>query len=160
MDTPQHYKVIITTHARERWLERIVDPQRYSHLKQCPGCQKCNDLLFDIRYIIKQYGRDIDRSIIRRLMCAKESGAKVTDPAFQESIKKQYPNEKLEFYVDGDAVFVIGDDPTKPIPVLLSVLTYDMIDGTLLRGATNKQELDAVFKKWHFEARQRQMRKL
>jgi hypothetical protein len=152
------YLIIITPHARERWIERIADPKRYEHLGKCPGCVTCANLQRDIREAIYIGARYIDRSIVQRYREAKEAGARVVDPLFLAAFKKEQRSEgeEFEFYQSGRAVFCIGEnDREGEPPILITVLTEEMIDGTVLRRASSPEELKTVFKCWAFENRQR-----
>src|SRR6185312_3189837 len=150
------YPVIITLHARERWVERIVDPRHYHHLRTCTGCEKCNSLIRDLQGAIRYCGKQIDRVIAGRFKTAKENGKKVVDVSFLEAFKKQHgsESEEYDFYQSGNAVFVVRQNSKEgEPPILITVLSEDMIDGTVIR-TMNSEELKSVFKRWKFERRQ------
>lgn len=156
---PKKYDLIITSHARQRWIERIADPTRYEHLRTCRGCETCTSLINDIRNILRVAGRSIDGVIVRRYRKARDEGNRVTDISFQEAVKKkeeilrQYrePRE-LEFLVSENAILVVAKKPDQDTPVLLTIMSEDMIEGTIFR-TLDPSELKRVFKRWHFERR-------
>jgi len=153
------YVCIISGHARERWIERIADPKRYEHLRTCPGCGTCVNLLHDIRRFIQLGGRYIDREIASRFKVALEAGSRVVDASFLEAFKKQFgENVPYEFDQNGRAVFVIAKNNTEgEPPILVTVLTDEMIDGTVIRKMST-DEMKTVFKRWQFEIRQKKHR--
>ena len=81
------YLVIISSHARERWIERVADWKRYEHLGKCQGCGTCVNLVHDIRTAIQIGARYIDRAIVARFREALEAGAKVVDVNFLDGLE-------------------------------------------------------------------------
>lgn len=151
MENPKKYDVIITSHARQRWVERIADPKRYGHLKRChlENCEKCSSLLYDIHGIIKAYGKTIDGAIVQRYRRAKTENSKVTDVSFLKAMAKQHGDLAcFEFLRSENAVFMTKLEENTPI--LITVMGIGMIDGTVLRNFS-KEELKTVFHRWKRE---------
>lgn len=143
------HPILITNHARERWLMRVADPKRYQHLALCKGCPQCNSLIFDIRNIIKLMGRNIDIAIKSRFL--KAQGHPYLDTQVIEEVKKSY-HYPLDFHVHDDVVFVTTFHDGNPTPVLVTVLTTLMLEA---RKELDKEEINSMMRKWHFEARQK-----
>ena len=153
---PKRYAVLITTHARQRWMERVVDPERYSHLKGCKVscCEECLTKIQEIRNILRDSRRNVDSEIARRVREARAAKAVVKDMNFMAAIKKRYGEEKVfEFLQDHSAVYVITHPPNEPSPVLLTVMSLDMIDGMVFQ-TFKPEELKPVFERWKHERRQ------
>lgn len=148
MDSP----LAISNHARERWIQRITDPKRYKHLDLCKGCDTCNSLIRDIDRVVRFSGGYVDQEIRKRFKRAKDNNRVVTDPQVKLALKKHFPDEELTLFVDKDAVFVVI---YKPNPFLKSVITYDMIEGTLFFVARTKDDIKSVFNRWNAEMRLR-----
>lgn len=154
---PPRYSILITSHARQRWIERIADPRRYAHLATCktPGCSECVSKLHDIRAAIRCSRRYIDGEIARRVREAKAAGGVVKDVNFMAAVRKRYGEERdFLFLQDHSAVFVIVNPPDEDIPVLLTVMSLDMIDGTVIQTFKG-DEMKAVFSRWKHERRQK-----
>lgn len=147
------YDVIITNHSRQRWLERIVDPKRYYHLRVCKGCDLCTTLLHNIHNIIKNEGRSIDRDIVNSYRYARDSGTKITDISFMQAIAKNYGSdaENLDFIANNKAIFVLFK---AEIPRLLTVLSHDMIDGFVIMKMDSNQSKQ-IFNRWKYQQRQK-----
>ncbi len=75
------------------------------------------------------------------------------DHSFLEAIKKKYGNEPLIFLDCGNCIFVVQVE-TADRSILRTVLKRDMLEGTIFRNL-GKEELDDVFERWKFEARQK-----
>lgn len=148
------YPIIVTQHARERYIVRVVDPQKFGHLETCKGCGQCVNLLYEINILMRSMRKHMDRHISRQALKCMEQNEKVTDPLFLQTIKTHYPKEVFEettYYIDRSTptplIFVVKKgDP----PILKTVLTWDMIDGTILRHCQNQEETTKVFKTWKF----------
>ena len=154
--TEKPYDVIVTRHARERWIERIADPQRYQHLKSCAGCQTCNSLLYDLRQAAELCARQISGRLADLYREAKAANRKVTDPTFLQIIKERSePNKNYDFLVSNSpkAILMLSIQTEGP-PVLVTILSGDMLEGTIFRHC-NREDLQKVFGRWKFEARQR-----
>lgn len=150
------YYLIVTNHARERWLERIVDPQSYSHLSRCTGCQKCLDLQLRMKEVIERVGKNINREIVKRYRIARMANAEVTDELFLQAVRKLNFEDfdRLQFFRDGKAVFVIKKVDNEQAPLLITVLSQDMIDGLVIQRSS-LTEMKNVFKQWKFQNKQR-----
>jgi hypothetical protein len=150
------YKLLIGDHGRQRWIERVVDPKRYKHLSICkiPNCEECKSLMFDIRNVIKTLGHRIDSQISGAFLEARDAGRKVTDVSFIEAIRrKEILRDELDFYLTnrkGTVIAVTRNDP----PVLVTILSNDMIDGTVIRN-NDRDSMKTVFQRWKYEARRR-----
>lgn len=156
----KRYPILITEHARQRWIERAVDPKRYQHLSQCRrGCAICIQLIHDIRGVMRMMKREIDGSISRRALAAIQANERVNEPLFLEAIRKKWPEDALgkEHYMDrtgrNTIIFAISREPDGR-PVVVTVLTWDMIDGTvLMANQGDKESLKRVFETWKREAK-------
>ncbi len=154
----RNYDVNITIHARERWLERIVDPKRYSHLSKCqiPSCGQCITLMHNIRNIITNTRRQIDGRISETFMLAKRAENKVTDRNFLSAMENQHGDlSSYEFYhsLDGRAIFMAQNQDGRL--VLFTIMSDDMLDGTTQRVLGSSKEFNPLSSKWKFEFGQR-----
>jgi hypothetical protein len=88
---------------------------------------------------------------------ARTNGDRVTDVSFQEAVKKRYREEagQFDFLISGKAILVTALRPDADTPILLTVMTTDMIDGMVIRNL-NTEELKTVFKRWRHESKQRE----
>jgi len=70
-----------------------------------------------------------------------------------ETMRKQYGDEvsQYTFYQHGGAIFMVKQEET---PVLVTILSEDMLEGTVIRKA-NPEEMNQIFARWRFEDRQR-----
>jgi len=156
----------ITHHARERWLERVVDPKRYAHLSSCrDGCPTCISLINDIQDVVRTMTRKLDGNIYRAWKTAVEQGNYVTNSLFIQTVKKAYGKhaDTLEFPIYNSGrervVFVTAIrpdrfNPTENVRLLLTVMTIGMLEGQVIQQ-TAKEDMGTVFDRWKFEARQR-----
>jgi hypothetical protein len=152
------YKLLITVHARQRWVERILCPDRYVHLRTCKRpkqCVTCIAQMAEINAMIDRSCREIDRNIIRRYFAAKEAESYVLDPNFHAAIRQRFGDEEFTFLKDHSAVFAISHPPNEPIPVLKTVMSLDMIEGMVFQVFGNDREaIQTVFERWRHERRQ------
>ena len=148
------FDLIISPHARERWIVRIVNPTRYAHLDQCTGCEVCTSLLHELRNIVKIGARQIDGRIAATFRHARDKNSRVTDVSFLEAIRKKHGDEAafFDFLVNGNAVMMLSRRPEQEVPLLVTVMTTDMIDGTVIRRMSN-EEMKTVFQRWKTEAK-------
>lgn len=157
MTEANKYPVIITSHARERYVVRISDPVRYSHLNQCKlGCEMCTSLAMELRQAIVVCRRGIDRELSGRILAAIRGNKLVQDQMFLSAIAKIFPAEVYEnsqYYMDEKAIYVIVRE--KDGPVLVTVLSLSMLDGTILRSCKNIDDFKKVFATWKREAKVR-----
>lgn len=152
---PRKYDILITNHARERWVERVVDPKRYEHLHKCrgEGCEQCVTLLHDLRNAVKICGRGIDGKIAAAYRIAKEEGRHVTDLSFIEAVKKRYGiRGRVDFLLTPSNKVLVVCYNEEEIPVLKTILTQDMVDGFVIM-TSNNDDMKTVFKRWRFENR-------
>lgn len=152
---PRRYAITITSHARRRWVERVTHPDRFKHLSQCKfGCLECGRKLDELQAVIANSKRNIDGEISRRIRDARAAGQFVKDINFMAAVKKRYGEGRdFTFLQDDCAVFVTVKPPDEPSPVLLTVMSLDMIDGTVLQTFRTKEELGKVFSRWRHERR-------
>lgn len=158
----EKYDLIITNHARERWVERIVDPTRYEHLSKCheTECETCRSLVHDIHGALRIARRQIDGRILHCYLAAKEADNRVKDLSFKEAIAKRQAEfygknlEWVDFWISGRAVLMVSKTPQEETPTLITVLTNDMIDGTVIKD-TPLPDLKKTFKRWKHQARQK-----
>lgn len=150
------YPLFVSNHARERWLERIVSPNRYSHLRFCTGCGTCRSLIEEMRLILIRARRGIDKEICSRYRKARELGNEINNEIFKKAKIELYPGENLEFYFESNVVFVVVyklKDKGQIDPVLATVLSSEMIEATYLKLANTKEELKRIFSKPKFGSR-------
>jgi hypothetical protein len=150
---------VITPHARQRYIERISSPKLFAHLGTCrrPSCDTCVSLAIRIRHTTQAARKYIDREIRDKLGKAQADGAHVKNPSFLEVIRKVYPTDRnFEFLMYGTAVFVIVNPADEPSPVLLTVMSVDMIDGMVIQSSTT-DELTVYFDRWKREAKNRNL---
>jgi hypothetical protein len=165
-DPPQEplkrYPILITNHARQRWIERVADPKKYRHLTWCREggtCGICIQLIHELRDILRAYRQSLDRTISGRALAAIERGEKVEDPLFIEAIKKKWPEDvdAQEHYIDRNGlntiIFAIKREPDGR-PVVVTVLTFDMLDGIVLMVNQGDQNaMKRVFETWKRQAK-------
>jgi hypothetical protein len=149
--------VDITTHAHERWVERVLDPKTYAHLGTCKvaGCVECARLRSVRDMVLVNFGSRIGRDIAGCYKEAIAANRRVTDPDFLRAVQKKFGRtDQTDFLLTPNykIVLVVGNwtDP----PTLMSIYTSDMIEGTMLRNLSGR-ELKPVMNRWKFEARQR-----
>lgn len=158
MTETKKYELIITNHARERWVERVVDATRYEHLSKCKvgsGCGTCESLINDIHGALRMARKQIDGRILACYLSAKQANDRVTDVSFMETIAKTHGSDAkhMDFLISGIAILVVSQKPEEETPQLLTVLTKNMIDGTVVKN-TPVPEMKKVFKRWKHEIRQ------
>lgn len=153
---PDH-PIIITRHARERYVIRAVDPVKFAHLNSCRGCDQCVSLLYEVNLITRSMRRHMDRHICRQALDAVERNEQVTDPLFIETVKTRLPKDyfgETNYYIDRSTpntlVFVVKREEAL---VLKTVLTWDMIDGMVLRHCHKPEEFAKVFRSWKHQTR-------
>ena len=160
------YPLAITTHARERWIERIVDSTRYAHLGLCKNkisnCARCSELMYDIRNAVLIAARNIDREIHRRYSYCKENNLYIKDKLFLEAMKKEHGEDMqyMEFLLNGNAVFMTStkrpnwfeNKNPAPVPTLITVLNYGMIEGTVFKRFDG-EEIKTAFRTWKFHTK-------
>ena len=156
---PRRYDILITKHARERWVTRIADPERFTHLNSCKrirrNCSECGWDLNAAHSTIRECRRGIDIAIVSAYRRARDDKMFVTDENFKEAIRKRYGEKNLKFYNDGRAVFVVLDPaPDLDIPVLLTIMTPDMIDGMVFQ-VMEPADMKAVFDRWKREMKRK-----
>lgn len=149
---------LITPHARARFVERITSPNLFSHLSsrcRISGCPECVSLTIQLKQTIEVSRRYLDEAIRKRIWKAQQNNSRVTDTNFLEIVSKTYPsNRDFDFWQDDEgAVFVIVKPPDEPSPVLLTVLSFEMVDGFVIKSAS-KEELQNYFDRWKMAARQ------
>ena len=152
----RRYAITITSHARRRWVERIAAPEKFRHLSQCKtfACEECQRKNNELFTIIGNSKRNIDGEIARRIRDARTAGQFVKDVNFMAAVKKRYGEARdFTFLQDDCAVFVIVKPPEESSPVLLTVMSLDMIDGTVFQTFRTKEELVKVFSRWRYERR-------
>lgn len=143
----------ITSHARERWVQRIVDPNVYKHIDECKefssGCRECCSLYTQIRNCVNLCYRGINSEIARSIHLSNE----VVDPVFLKTMEnydneRGRNNENKKYYRNRNAVFVVVYG--EPHNTLISVLNADMIDGSVIKFSNNHKE---NFHSWKFKAK-------
>jgi len=149
--------VVVTSHARERWMERVADPDRYSHLHHCRlGCATCVSLLHDMRSILSNIKRIIDQEIATRTTAAIKGNNRVQEDYVLELARKLFPEKKCDYYRDvrkPHVILVLTYDTIGP--VVVSVLTQELLEGVAMRAADSKEARQNLFRHWKHQAQQR-----
>lgn len=152
------YEILITSHARFRWVERIDSPQKYAHLSVCKlGCETCQILLHSLNEHLRIARKYIDRAILHAYQAAIYQNTRVLDYNFMWAVLKLHGEEEaehLEFLIYKNAVLVVKKSDAQ-IPVIKTILSHDMIDGTALQAFRKGKERDDLLKRWKFEDKQR-----
>lgn len=147
-------KLVITNHARERWVERVINPKHYAHFADCKNvnhCQVCIKLREDMDFVLSNFYDEINKNISS--LYYKSKNKKITDRSFLEIIQKDYDDfDKLVFLDCESCIFVISNHNEKS--VLRTILKRGMLEGTIFKNIKN-YEVDDLFKRWKFEDRQR-----
>lgn len=142
--------VTITNHARKRWLQRIIDRQRYEHMRMCrqPNCPVCDKLDCDCVGAI----RAAHRSITARIAAAWRQAVSVSNQDFLRVFTERYADHAGEFKFTQyeEAIFVTRYD--KEVPTLVTIYHQDMLNETVWRDAS-PAHLRQVFQRWKREAR-------
>lgn len=154
--------LIITNHARVRYVQRIRQPIHYKHLLNCnKNCAECAKLEDDSKAVVRNFAPKIDWEIVTLFKEAKKQNWTIKDVSFLEAILKKYGenSNKDKFYRNGDAILVVTEDDNNEFnssfPTLVTVLNIQMIDGTTIDAFAGTKQMDNVFKRWKFQARQR-----
>lgn len=150
--------LIIKSHARRRYIERIHQPDHYKHLGNCKisNCKECAKLQDDITCVANCVGRKIDWKIATAYREAKQNNWVITDPSFIDAIKDKYgviDSAKKKFYRNRDMILVLVEDDE--IPTLVTVLNVHMVDGTTIDAFAGTEKMAEVFDRWKFQARQK-----
>jgi hypothetical protein len=98
---------VVTTHARERFVER--SHKKFAHLKTCraSGCERCKSLTFDLRNAIEGHEQEIDTEILTRLSQASEERSYVNDTGFMQWYFEKYGyDQPPHFLVHENITFV------------------------------------------------------
>lgn len=145
-------RLIITRHAREQWLVRVVDPKRYDHLKSCEGCALCHTLLNNIHNILKNTGAFFWHQIEKAY---NESVVwEFDDSNLKMSIDKKVSGQKITYRIKDNIVFPVSHKNNND--VLVSILTKDMIECFIKTDDIVKEEPKSdVFKTWKFACHRR-----
>lgn len=148
-----NYDLIITHHARERWVERIMEPVRFAHLAACrrPGCETCDSLRTERSSVIRGAKRSVDGSLAASFRAATEP---VCNRLFMQAVAKRYGRQadRLGFRKNGNAVFVVAKEAP---PVLLTVMSQDMVQG-LIFMTLDHRELRPMFEELKHQRRIRE----
>ena len=134
----------IMSHARRRYVERIRQPEHYKHLTICKKyCNECSKLESDLDCVVTNFGRKIDFEIASIYRKCKENNQVIKDSLFLDTVKalNKYKPNRI-YYIDKNTIFVVVQTE---IPTLVTVLSKDMIDGTIILKNPN---VNHVFKTW------------
>lgn len=150
-------KLLVTQHARLRWVERAVDYERYKHLRYCQSnkCLQCQELRADLDLVVRNVKFYLDNSIQEYYREAVEADRWVRTGLFLEAIEKQYGKRDYVSFLQTKkgAILVLRVD-SEDMYVLLSVLSNDMLESTVFRNAVTNDEFKAIFGKMKFQMRQ------
>jgi hypothetical protein len=116
--TPKYGDYIITTHLRERFLQR--SNKKYLHLQNCRSaeCYNCHALLIEIRREAGENRIAIDEAIRARLEQTEENKSYLNNTGFMEWYFQKYGYDKrFEFLVHDDLLFVVVHDNGKKVIV-------------------------------------------
>lgn len=112
-------ELLITRHARERFVER--SQAKYKHLEEhnkpvsCPSCKRIwAEIVAESSNV-----RDVNDRILKALEDAKESNRFLNNSNFMDYLYKKYGYDRLEIRATDDLIFIIKFDGG---PVLVTVL--------------------------------------
>jgi hypothetical protein len=117
---------VITTHLRERFVQRTN--KKYNHLQDCrmPKCEQCRSLQKEIRSEVIYGKKEIDELIYSRLDVSDENRHYLNNSGFMEWYYNKYGYDKrFEFLNDGEILFVVVyDEGQKVIVTCVSAKTH------------------------------------
>lgn len=98
-------KPILTTHFKERFIERST--KRYEHLRWCEetNCEMCQSLQAEIKQKIKD--DSLEQQILQRIDDAEENRSYLNNSSFMERYYEKYGYDKrFSFLVHKDLLFI------------------------------------------------------
>lgn len=105
---------IITTHARERYVERFsAESEQFAHLSSCRQneCETCRDLTFNLNSLVKGKRQMWDKILQAKLKDAEEIKIFQNNAVFMSKMYANYGCDKrYRFLVEGRILFVICVD--------------------------------------------------
>lgn len=127
------YNFIITTHVRERYVERFSkESKNFIHLRGCrsDGCQDCQNLTYDLFDLVNNNRRMWDQILIAKLYDAEEIKIFNNNFNFMNQMYSKYGfDEQYRFLVEGRILFVICIDEGKQI-VKTCMDAYNPVHGS------------------------------
>lgn len=116
--------VYLTTHLKERYIERFVNKKRYEHLSNCKGegCQVCVNLIYELRR--ESSTIEISREIFDRITRAREIRSYMNNTEFTAKCYERYGYRRFEFLVDDDALFVVIHDDGKKLQLQSCIVSF------------------------------------
>jgi hypothetical protein len=128
------YRYIITTHVRERFVERFSkEREQFYHLSNCRSndCQVCRDLTYLLAETVDNNKKVWDSIICAKLHDAKEVRIFNNDYRFMNTLYEKYGyDQRYRFLVDGEIIFIICLDEGKNIVKTCMNVNYS-INGSM-----------------------------
>jgi len=93
--------VYLTTHLKERFLQRTS--KKYRHLQDCKlgDCEDCKNLMTDIRLEIRNRGREVENEIKQVVQKAEEERSYLNNHGFMDWYYQKYGYDKrFKFLVE------------------------------------------------------------
>jgi hypothetical protein len=141
-------RFIISTHARERYIERGEDRKKYAHLQTCKGCPRCVSLMYDLRKQVAARGGFIDYEICDKLLASREVRIHTNNHIFLSMVYEKHGYNRFEYLVhdDSDMLFVVIHDEKKGKVCVTCFSASDSVVGNFVRRPKYraKQKFDAV----------------
>jgi hypothetical protein len=140
---------IISTHARERYVERFYKRKKYGHLQECRGCPKCVSLLFDLRRDVGTFNRlSLDQEMCKKIEAAREVKVHTNSSTFLAMVYDKHGYHRFEYLVhdDSDMLFVVIQDPAKGKVCVTCFSASDSVVGNFVRRPKfkAKQKFDSL----------------
>lgn len=141
----------ITSHARERYITRILNPEKYHHLSVCGSyCDECNSLFIDLHNQVNSTARWVDKEIIRKIRYAADNNQTVKDIKFNKVLERSNNLRGATYFYYENVIFAVRNG------MIITVLPNDMIDGTTILLTPKYLERN-LFKSWKREAKFRSL---
>jgi hypothetical protein len=116
--TNDRRRIILTTHVRERFLQRTN--KKYNHLDDCyvKDCPKCQELSDEVKQIAESCKFQINNDIWDRLCEAEEERSYLNNTVFMAWYYNKYGYDKtFEFLIDKNILFVVVHDVGRKVAV-------------------------------------------
>ena len=132
--------IYLTTHLKERYLERFINKKRYDHLANCQteSCKHCVSLIYELKRASAT--AEIKKEIFERLDKAREIRSYMNNTEFMARCYERYGYRRFEFLVDDDALFVIIHDEGKKIAVTVMYSKFSVVGNIVNRPKFKKQQ--------------------
>lgn len=112
------YNFILTTHVRERYVERFSrESIDFIHLRRCrtSECEECHDLTYRLREMAERFRNRWDKIICAKLHDAEDVKIFHNNSIFMDYMYNHYGFQRYRFLVEGQIVFVVIEDEGKQI---------------------------------------------